>query len=71
MDEAFGLNSDRLNGEDTKECLICLTERKDTLARPCKHVTLCNACAKVVMLGDKKCPPVPLDYRGNLASSDR
>jgi hypothetical protein len=56
MDEAFGLNSDRQNGEESKECLICLTDRKDTLARPCKHVTLCNACAKVVMMGDRKCP---------------
>jgi hypothetical protein len=56
MDEAYGLNSDRHNDEDSKECLVCLTDRKATLARPCKHVTLCNACAKVVMLGDRKCP---------------
>ena len=56
MDEAFGLNSDRRNGEDSKECLVCLTDPKDTLARPCKHVTLCHACAKVVMMGDRKCP---------------
>ena len=56
MDEAYGLNSDRNNGEESKECLICLTDRKDTLAIPCKHVTLCNACAKVLMMGDRKCP---------------
>lgn len=56
MDEAYGLNSDRQNGEESKECLVCLTDRKDTLARPCKHVTLCNACARVVMMGDRKCP---------------
>jgi E3 ubiquitin-protein ligase MGRN1 len=56
MDEAFGLNSDRTAGEDSKECVICLTDRKDTLARPCKHVTMCNACAKVVMRTDHKCP---------------
>ena len=42
MQEAYGLNSNRRDGEDSKECVICLTEDKNTLARPCKHVSMCS-----------------------------
>ena len=52
IQEAYGINSNRcdsgsVNGEedDNKECVICLTERKNCLAQPCKHVSMCRDCA--------------------------
>jgi hypothetical protein len=45
LDEAYGLNSNRTDGDDSKECVICLTEPKNTLAKPCKHVSMCHSCA--------------------------
>jgi len=56
MSEAYGLNANRTDSADTKECVICLTNEKDTLTYPCKHVLLCNSCAQIVIHGDKKCP---------------
>ena len=54
LDEAYGLNSNRTDGDDSgKECVICLTEDKDTLAKPCKHVSLCHSCAEVVIRGNR------------------
>lgn len=42
-------------GED-KECLICLTEPKNTIIMPCGHMCVCGDCGKTII--DKKytCP---------------
>ena len=45
LDEAYGLTAGRTNEEDSKECVICLTFPKSTLAKPCKHVSVCVDCA--------------------------
>jgi len=44
IEEAYGLNSNRNDGEG-KHCAICLTEEKNTLCKPCKHVSVCYACS--------------------------
>ena len=49
LDVAYGLNSNRTNEDDSKECNICLSEEPDTLLKPCKHVNMCYACAQVVL----------------------
>ena len=57
IEEAYGLNSNRNDNEDgTRECVICLTEDKNTLCKPCKHVSTCHACAQVIMASNKQCP---------------
>ena len=56
MEEAFGLNSSRNDGDSTRECVICLTEEKNTLAKPCKHVSVCFGCAQVIMASNRQCP---------------
>ena len=55
LTEAYGL---RPKNEDanTEECVICLTNEKDTICKPCKHVSLCSSCAQVVFQSERKCP---------------
>eukprot|EP00271_Cylindrocystis_brebissonii_P005041 TRINITY_DN16991_c0_g1_i1.p1 TRINITY_DN16991_c0_g1~~TRINITY_DN16991_c0_g1_i1.p1 ORF type:complete len:452 (+),score=103.49 TRINITY_DN16991_c0_g1_i1:355-1710(+) len=42
--------------EANKECVICLTETRDTLALPCRHLCLCSDCAKALRNQSNKCP---------------
>ena len=40
--------------EDTgAECVVCMSDMRDTLILPCRHLCLCNTCAdslRLVML---------------------
>ena len=56
LTEAYGLNTTRTDDANSKECVICLENRKDTLTNPCKHVSLCSACAHIIMKSERKCP---------------
>ncbi|CAH2072391.1 unnamed protein product [Thlaspi arvense] len=53
-----GGNADHSGLEDTgdKECVICLTEPKDTAVMPCRHLCLCSDCAKELRFQSNKCP---------------
>ena len=46
------------------ECLICLSERKDTLIMPCCHFCVCGACGKSLVESKHTCPVC----RGNISS---
>ncbi|CAM8902753.1 unnamed protein product [Rhodiola kirilowii] len=39
-----------------KECVICLTEPKDTAVLPCRHMCMCSDCARALRLQSNKCP---------------
>ncbi|KAK2411867.1 RING-type E3 ubiquitin transferase [Trifolium repens] len=39
-----------------KECVICMTEPKDTAVLPCRHMCMCSECAKALLLQSDKCP---------------
>lgn len=39
-----------------RECVICLTEPRDTAVLPCRHLCLCDGCAKIVRMSCNKCP---------------
>jgi hypothetical protein len=44
--EVYGL-------DDTEaECIICLTDIRDTILLPCKHICVCRSCHKSI----NKCP---------------
>ena len=46
------------------ECLICLTENKDTLIMPCAHLCVCENCGKELVKAKHTCPIC----RGNISS---
>ncbi|XP_034917852.1 probable E3 ubiquitin-protein ligase LUL4 isoform X2 [Populus alba] len=59
--EIFGIaNSDGagVDGETDsgKECIICMTEPKDTAVLPCRHMCLCSGCAEELRCRSDRCP---------------
>ncbi|KAL9356143.1 hypothetical protein Peur_049396 [Populus x canadensis] len=59
--DIFGIaNSDGagVDGETDsgKECIICMTEPKDTAVLPCRHMCLCSGCAKELRSRSDRCP---------------
>lgn len=42
--------------ENTRECVICMTEARDTTVLPCRHMCMCYDCAKVLRVQSNKCP---------------
>ncbi|XP_074379258.1 putative E3 ubiquitin-protein ligase LOG2 [Apium graveolens] len=39
-----------------KECVICLSEPRDTTVLPCRHMCMCSECAKVLRFQTNRCP---------------
>lgn len=39
-----------------KECVICLSEPRDTTVLPCRHMCMCSKCAKVLRFQTNRCP---------------
>ncbi|WZZ90780.1 hypothetical protein YC2023_119359 [Brassica napus] len=63
--ELYGIDNSTAQDDDVasgledsgdKECVICLTEPKDTAVMPCRHLCLCSDCAKELRFQSKKCP---------------
>lgn len=50
--------------DEDKECLICLSEPKDTLLMPCSHMCVCEDCGKQLVKGKHTCPVC----RGNISA---
>ncbi|XP_019057192.1 PREDICTED: probable E3 ubiquitin-protein ligase LUL2 [Tarenaya hassleriana] len=45
------------DGNDTgKECVICLSEPRDTTVLPCRHMCMCSGCAKLLRFQTNRCP---------------
>ncbi|KAG0495695.1 hypothetical protein HPP92_000386 [Vanilla planifolia] len=80
LKEIFGLSSSSsepiVDGDDDgKECVICMTEPRDTAVFPCRHLCMCGNCAKAFRLQSNKCPicrqPVEKLLEINVQSSDK
>ncbi|KAA8548589.1 hypothetical protein F0562_000273 [Nyssa sinensis] len=58
--EIYGIrnsSAESFNDNDSgKECVICMTEPKDTAVLPCRHMCMCSECAKALRLQSNKCP---------------
>ncbi|KAJ4851101.1 hypothetical protein Tsubulata_039756 [Turnera subulata] len=60
LHEIYGIDSSgetAFNDSDAgEECVICITEPKDTAVLPCRHMCLCSECAKEIRLQLSQCP---------------
>ena len=60
LKEAYGMQKgDTPDAEENDDalCTVCLTNPKNVLSIPCRHVSLCNECALQMMQSQhKKCP---------------
>ncbi|KAK8698117.1 hypothetical protein V6N13_114248 [Hibiscus sabdariffa] len=52
-----GLDDD---SETFGTCVICMTEPKDTVVLPCRHMCMCSDCAKQLRVKSKRCPWIAL-----------
>uniref|UniRef100_A0A1J3HHW1 RING-type E3 ubiquitin transferase n=1 Tax=Noccaea caerulescens TaxID=107243 RepID=A0A1J3HHW1_NOCCA len=64
LQEIYGIGNTVDGGEDSaddandpgKECVICLSEPRDTTVLPCRHMCMCSGCAKVLRFQTNRCP---------------
>ena len=42
--------------ENGRDCVICMTEPRDTTVLPCRHMCMCSDCAKMLRMQSEKCP---------------
>jgi hypothetical protein len=43
-------------GEDSTECVVCMSAPKDMAVLPCRHLCMCTACATNHHASSDKCP---------------
>lgn len=60
LQEIYGIGNsvdNDFDGNDPgKECVICLSEPRDTTVLPCRHMCMCSGCAKLLRLQTNRCP---------------
>ncbi|KAI3522985.1 hypothetical protein L1887_01037 [Cichorium endivia] len=60
LQEIYGIGNsvdgDYDGNDPGKECVICLSEPRDTTVLPCRHMCMCNGCAKVLRFQTNRCP---------------
>lgn len=39
-----------------KECVVCLSEARDTTVLPCRHMCMCSGCARMLRHQTNRCP---------------
>ena len=44
-----------------QDCVICMSERRDTMVLPCRHLCLCKDCSKALRTQTHKCPICRID----------
>ncbi|KAJ2718660.1 hypothetical protein GGI07_005651 [Coemansia sp. Benny D115] len=59
--EIFGLREAveshlNLRTEDSPQCAICLSDDRDTVLLPCRHMCMCRECANTYRQQSNKCP---------------
>ncbi|KAE8815902.1 putative E3 ubiquitin-protein ligase LUL2 [Hordeum vulgare] len=60
LQEIYGIGNSVEGDTDAndpgKECVICLSEPRDTTVLPCRHMCMCSECAKVLRYQTTRCP---------------
>ncbi|XP_044289322.1 E3 ubiquitin-protein ligase MGRN1 isoform X2 [Varanus komodoensis] len=54
------------NSDNSSECVVCLSDLRDTLILPCRHLCLCNSCADTLRYQASNCPICRLPFRALL-----
>ncbi|XP_055971413.1 E3 ubiquitin ligase RNF157 [Sorex fumeus] len=76
LQEIYGIEN-KYNTQDSKvaedevsdnsaECVVCLSDVRDTLILPCRHLCLCSACADTLRYQANNCPICRLPFRALL-----
>lgn len=52
--------------DNTAECVICMSDIRDTLILPCRHLCLCNGCADSLRYQANNCPICRAPFRALL-----
>ncbi|VDP10922.1 unnamed protein product [Soboliphyme baturini] len=52
--------------ESGVECVVCMSEWRDTLILPCRHLCLCNICAETLRYKASNCPICRSPFRALL-----
>ncbi|GAB1299966.1 E3 ubiquitin-protein ligase MGRN1 [Apodemus speciosus] len=58
--------SDDENSDNSSECVVCLSDLRDTLILPCRHLCLCTSCADTLRYQANNCPICRLPFRALL-----
>ncbi|NWR16496.1 RN157 ligase, partial [Emberiza fucata] len=53
--------------DNSAECVVCLSDVRDTLILPCRHLCLCNTCADTLRYQANNCPICRLLMRAPLS----
>jgi len=61
LQEIYGIDNSGVgsnpDGTDAgKECVVCMSEPRDTTVLPCRHMCMCSECAKVLRFQTNRCP---------------
>eukprot|EP00252_Welwitschia_mirabilis_P027934 TRINITY_DN982_c0_g1_i1.p1 TRINITY_DN982_c0_g1~~TRINITY_DN982_c0_g1_i1.p1 ORF type:complete len:369 (+),score=64.24 TRINITY_DN982_c0_g1_i1:315-1421(+) len=60
LQEIYGIGSSAGSDFDSndpgKECVICMSEPRDTTVLPCRHMCMCGECAKLLRMQTNRCP---------------
>jgi hypothetical protein len=61
LQEIYGIENSggggNFDGTDAgKECVVCMSEPRDTTVLPCRHMCMCSECAKVLRYQTNRCP---------------
>lgn len=54
------------NEDNGSECVVCMSEVRDTLILPCRHLCLCNSCANTLRYQANNCPICRAPFRALL-----
>lgn len=58
--------SDDENSDNSSECVVCLSDLRDTLILPFRHLCLCTSCADTLRYQANNCPICRLPFRALL-----
>ncbi|XP_068156681.1 E3 ubiquitin-protein ligase MGRN1 [Drosophila tropicalis] len=75
LQEIYGIENKAVNKASSmdeeiddhgSECVICMSETRDTLILPCRHLCLCNSCADSLRYQANNCPICRAPFRALL-----